>query len=332
MFSNVTVKSKISFLVGFFVIALFSLGWLGLDRLSDARDGLSSVYDDRVVPLKQLKGIADNYAVYVIDAVNKANAGIFSVEDALTNIRAAQSKIDELWKAYMATKLTENEARLAEEAGDLFQKANADVDKVTAFLRSKQGMIGNGLSEFDGPLYATIDPISDKITELANLQLEVAGQAYATQAAHYESAVKLFLGVILASLVICVVFGVWIVKSILGQLGGEPDYAAAMMRQISRGDTSIEIDTRPDDNSSLLAAMGDMVKVLQGFIADMNHMSSQSEQLQQLMSFFRIGEESGNVVMSVKAKAAAAPVNAMGGNGAVAADALHEVVTGSLNV
>jgi hypothetical protein len=37
-------------------------------------------------------------------------------------------------------------------------------------------------------------------------------------------------------------------------------------------------------------------------------------------------------VVSVKAKAAAAPVNAKGGNGAVAADVFHEIATGSMKV
>jgi methyl-accepting chemotaxis protein len=278
MFSNVTIKINISLLIGFFLIALCGVGWLGLDSLSDARKGLSSVYRDQVVPLKQLKGIADNYAVLVIDAVNKANAGIFSAEDALASIRAARNKTDMLWKAYMATELTDKEAGLADEAGNLIKQANADVDKVSLFLSSKQGMIGDGLSEFDGPLYATIDPISDKIAELVGLQLEVAGQAYETQAAHYETTFKLVLGVILLSLVISLAFGVWIVRSILSQLGGEPAYTAAMMRQISCGNTSVEIDTRPNDNSSLLAAMRDLVKGLQRFIADMNYMSMKHEE------------------------------------------------------
>ena len=37
--------------------------------------GLKTVYNDRVVPLQQLKTISDDYAVFIIDAVNKSNAG-----------------------------------------------------------------------------------------------------------------------------------------------------------------------------------------------------------------------------------------------------------------
>ncbi|CAM2907497.1 methyl-accepting chemotaxis protein [Janthinobacterium lividum] len=44
-------------------------------------------------------------------------------------------------------------------------------------------------------------------------------------------------------------------RRILGQLGGEPDYAAAIVAQIAQGDLTTQIDTRPGDTSSLLMAI-----------------------------------------------------------------------------
>ncbi|WP_215408916.1 methyl-accepting chemotaxis protein [Janthinobacterium sp. JC611] len=44
-------------------------------------------------------------------------------------------------------------------------------------------------------------------------------------------------------------------RRILGQLGGEPDYAAAIVAQIAKGDLTTHIDTRPGDTSSLLMAI-----------------------------------------------------------------------------
>ncbi|SDG87140.1 methyl-accepting chemotaxis protein [Janthinobacterium sp. YR213] len=44
-------------------------------------------------------------------------------------------------------------------------------------------------------------------------------------------------------------------RRILGQLGGEPDYAAAIVAQIAKGDLTTQIDTRPGDTSSLLMAI-----------------------------------------------------------------------------
>ena len=44
-------------------------------------------------------------------------------------------------------------------------------------------------------------------------------------------------------------------RRILAQLGGEPDYAAAIVAQIAQGDLTTQIDTRPGDTSSLLMAI-----------------------------------------------------------------------------
>jgi methyl-accepting chemotaxis protein len=46
--------------------------------------------------------------------------------------------------------------------------------------------------------------------------------------------------------------GVLITRSLLRQLGGEPEYAAGITRQIAEGDLAIDIALKPNDNASLL--------------------------------------------------------------------------------
>ncbi|MVT29652.1 chemotaxis protein [Acidovorax citrulli] len=52
--------------------------------------------------------------------------------------------------------------------------------------------------------------------------------------------------------------GIWVTRSITRQLGGEPDYATGIVRQIAQGNLAVEVDTRAGDRSSLLAGMKDM--------------------------------------------------------------------------
>ncbi len=47
----------------------------------------------------------------------------------------------------------------------------------------------------------------------------------------------------------------FIVRSLLKQIGGEPDYATEIAGRIAAGDLSVVIDTKPNDQTSLLAAM-----------------------------------------------------------------------------
>ncbi|HEX4910141.1 MAG TPA: MCP four helix bundle domain-containing protein, partial [Permianibacter sp.] len=73
-----TVKSRLLFSLAIPVVLLALISVIAIRSLSSINASVASIYDDRVVPLKQLKLIADAYAVFVIDAVNKGNAGVFT--------------------------------------------------------------------------------------------------------------------------------------------------------------------------------------------------------------------------------------------------------------
>ncbi|ASP38693.1 hypothetical protein CHH28_08370 [Bacterioplanes sanyensis] len=76
---------------------LVFMGIVALDGIRTTNQGLETVYQDRVIPLQQLKAIADGYAVLVIDAVNKANGGSMSAEQALQSVQEAESLIAARW-------------------------------------------------------------------------------------------------------------------------------------------------------------------------------------------------------------------------------------------
>lgn len=158
------------------VVALVGAITVGLLLMSRIGAGVDSIYYDRVEPLKQLKVIADAYAVNVIDAVNKGNSGLFVAEEIRAELARAKGLIDSNWKVYMATELTDEEQRLAREANQLFAPANQAIRTLEAYLDGQTGVIAGNLHEYDGPLYASIDPISSKISELIELQLRVANQ------------------------------------------------------------------------------------------------------------------------------------------------------------
>ncbi len=57
---------------------------------------------------------------------------------------------------------------------------------------------------------------------------------------------------------LAIALGIWVTRSITRQLGGEPDYATGIVRQIAQGNLAVDVDTRSNDQSSLLAGMKDM--------------------------------------------------------------------------
>ncbi|NVZ09896.1 methyl-accepting chemotaxis protein [Allochromatium humboldtianum] len=200
-------------------IAMVLIGLVATTMLRQVDQGVDRIYLDRVVPLQGLKGIADDYAVLVIDAVNKANAGRMTAEEALNGIRQAQERIRTRWSTYLQTDLTPREAVLVDEAEQLFARADAAIAAVTRHLEGLSGHIADQLRAFDGPLYETIDPISAKLTELVDLQLEVAHEEQQAAHASYETSVRAFVALTLIALAVVAALNWLFRRSIMGQLG-----------------------------------------------------------------------------------------------------------------
>ena len=183
---NIQLRTKLYFVNAFVIACAIAVGLLGLRGIQQTNKGLETVYNERVVPLKDLKFIADAYAVAIIDAVNKANAGLIDAQTTVKSLQSAQNDIRQRWNAYMATYLTPEEAQLAAQAAQLYGPADAAVEKLIQHLADKPGLLTGTLGEFDGPLYEHIDPISTKITELVDLQLTVAKAEYTAAQDRYN--------------------------------------------------------------------------------------------------------------------------------------------------
>ncbi|MFA7242732.1 MAG: methyl-accepting chemotaxis protein, partial [Sulfuricellaceae bacterium] len=105
--------------------------------------------------------------------------------------------------------------------------------------------------------YAAHRKIIDEVVVLATKHTD----AHETEARErIQTASMLLLANLIISLGVSIVVAVSIVRSLLASLGGEPEYAVKIAHAIADCDLSVRVDTKPGDNSSLLAAM----KVMQG--------------------------------------------------------------------
>src|SRR5206468_567794 len=72
---------------------------------------------------------------------------------------------------------------------------------------------------------------------------------------------------ILAGICVGATVAWWLTRTITGQLGGEPDYASSVAREIAAGNLAVDVQLREGDKSSLLAgmkAMRDSLAVIVG--------------------------------------------------------------------
>ncbi|GAB3427218.1 methyl-accepting chemotaxis protein [Massilia solisilvae] len=85
-------------------------------------------------------------------------------------------------------------------------------------------------------------------------------------AATYATSRNTMLGLGALALALAAIIGATISRSLLKQLGGEPDYAAQVAGEIAAGNLTVRVDLKANDESSLLAAMQDMRRQLEGVV------------------------------------------------------------------
>ncbi|MEJ6519551.1 methyl-accepting chemotaxis protein [Shewanella bicestrii] len=200
------------------LVMLLTIGFIAINMMGKIEYGVERIYNDRVVPLDDLKVIADKYAVDVIDAVNKANAGGFSASQAIDALSSAKSTVNQRWQKYLATELTKEESQLAQQAERLFIPANEQIEQLITYLRGFNGDVVHQLNDKILPLYNAIDPISGKVSELIDLQIKIAGQEKDNVNSIYHSSISIFIILAGIAMLISIVIGLWVNRSVMNPI------------------------------------------------------------------------------------------------------------------
>ncbi|MDD5176230.1 MAG: methyl-accepting chemotaxis protein [Sterolibacterium sp.] len=79
---------------------------------------------------------------------------------------------------------------------------------------------------------------------------------------------SVLVSLIAAALVIFL--GVFIIRSILRQLGGDPGYVSGVVAEVAQGNLAVRIDLASGDTTSMLSAINDMVVKLSNIIGEVN--------------------------------------------------------------
>jgi methyl-accepting chemotaxis protein len=247
-FSLSTIKARLLLALGGLSVVLLTTAACGWIALGASNAGMGSVYNDRVVPLRDLKAVADNYAVLIVDTAHKVRATRMSWEDGARNIENARATVRERWSAYAATYMESDEKRLATETEQAMETANAAVQKLAKLVAAKDAAGLDDFARFE--LYPAIDPVSERLEALVTLQLNVAHQEYDRSEANFRLS-KLILGAAVALGAIAVAFALF---TVVGRVVRPLNGMASLMERLARGDLSIEVvGTERRDEVGVLA-------------------------------------------------------------------------------
>ena len=202
MFTMKAAKLQYS-LVVFMVVFMVGIGVLGLKTGKNSDDALNIVYIGCVVPLKQLKVIADMYAVNIVDTSHKVRNGNLTWSKGLENIEEAVRTIKEKRTEYLEIVHVSNEQILIEVLTPRMKKADDAVAKLIDIMRRQDAA---ALARFTiADLYPVIDPVSETISELIEVRLKEAKVTHDRSTGEYYftrsiSNIALLAGVLLSGL------------------------------------------------------------------------------------------------------------------------------------
>ncbi|MDR7121753.1 methyl-accepting chemotaxis protein [Rheinheimera soli] len=192
MLNQMSVKIRLLLLVCVPLLVLVAISLISVREMGHLSDGATSIYNDRVVPLKQIKQVADAYAVASVDLLHKYRGEVITASDAVQQLQQQAQLADQVWLAYLATSLTKEEVSLAD-------KAKQQMSVFRQILQQYQTQITDGsltersAKDFNTELYQLADPLSNSLAALIDVQLLEAEKFKVQAAEQYQFFMQLFV-------------------------------------------------------------------------------------------------------------------------------------------
>ncbi len=274
MLANMSIKSRLVFVIGFLSVLLVGIGILGLTSLGSANDAFKSVYENRTVALGQLARITMliNQNQIAISGVTAGQLSAFpddvsvvdkKVDDASNTIK----EIDTLWKAFLGTYLTPEEKKLAD-AFDANRMAYGRAGFLPAVAALRAHDFQQASELLQGPLTESFPAVQASMEALSQLQLDVAKSQFQASQARYAvvrnvSIAAIAFGVLLAGLI-----GFWLIRTISRSLRE----ALRLAESVAAGDLTQTIDAHSNDEiGQLLQALKNMNASLVTIVGQVRH-------------------------------------------------------------
>lgn len=188
------------------VAAIFALavmaaviGMAGYFSMTHATDKIDTIINDRVVPMQSLKTVSDLYAINIVDTAWKTRTGQMSWQEGLKNVESANRDIHANWGAYTQTYLTPEEKTLVASAESAMVPADHAVERLTQILKAQDQA---ALEAFTTQgMYSVIDPVTDKVSKLTELQIRVAKEEGASAKTRADLATLLMRIITVATII-----------------------------------------------------------------------------------------------------------------------------------
>jgi methyl-accepting chemotaxis protein len=283
MLNQMSVKIRLLLLVSVPLLVLIAISLISVREMGVLSDGAESIYVDRVVPLKQIKQVADAFAVTSVDVLHKYRGEVMDAAEAVKTLQQQEQLVDEVWQSYLDTRLTTDEAALAE-------KAKQQIQVFRQKLKEYQSHIVDGSlakrssKDFNAELYELADPLSSSLAGLIDIQLVEAEKFKIQAAGNYKFFLQLFVVALLLVFACLAVLSWLIYRSIHNPLN-QLQQAISVVGQDSDLRIRAQV-TGSDEIATTAAAFNQTIGRVHQFFTELGDAVSQlaaaSEQMSQI--------------------------------------------------
>lgn len=260
--SKLSIKQQLITLVTALMLGLLLSGWIGLKGMLGSTEALRTVYDDRLIPMDQLKEVSDEYAVVLPKVVRQVVNDKMDWGTALTQVEDAETRAKAQWEAFTKTHLVEDEIKLIGEMKPILSNLDNMASRLKEVLRTRDKAALTRLGDSD--FFSVLDLTDAKIDQIYSLQVREAKVENQANASELTAAKSAFVVVVVLAFVISLALTYYIVRSLNASL-------AQMMektRQLAEGDLSVRIEVVADNELGRLArAFNQMADSLQELVS-----------------------------------------------------------------
>jgi methyl-accepting chemotaxis protein-1 (serine sensor receptor) len=226
MLKNLTIKSRLIFVIGFMSFLSIGIGVIGLTSLSSGNDSLKSIYENRLVPMGQLDMVIrliDKSRMTVAESMNGDPA---VVNKAMDQVVQRSNEIKKNIDAFLSAPLTNEEKKLSAKMVDDYRKFLVDgLQPGVDALRNSN--VQQAMEIMQGPMAQQYVPLQEGIDALIKLQLDVAKSQFEKRQSIYSTVRNTSIAAIAFGVILAAFIGLWLIRAITA-IRDRPDSTEAV--------------------------------------------------------------------------------------------------------
>jgi methyl-accepting chemotaxis protein len=273
MFKNLSIKSRLIFVIGLLSVLLAGIGLMGLSGMNKANDGLMSVYQERAVPMGQ---IAEIQRLLARNRLNIATSLVTPTPEEIrkntADIEANIASVGKIWETYMAVPHAKEEAELAKKFAEDRRKFVQE-----GLLVAVRALRANDIKETNRVVVEAVRPfympVGQGIEALMKLQLDTAKAEYEAAQSRYATARNVTLAAVLLGVLLAVIIGFFLIRAIVRPLTA----AIGHFEEIGKGNYKNDIRVEAHDEAGkVLEALKAMQSKLDADITEVNRVAGEN--------------------------------------------------------